>query len=369
MEYERCCKNSGLEKTTIEKADIVCIVNPCNPTGIYKNVYDMKKELEKCKKDSVIIIDESMQLWVGENFRKDSMMQYQKDNIFIIHSWTKFFSCTGLRIGSLLCPTMESYHLLLSHQVPWSVNILALEYIDKAITDDEYINDTWNSIRKLRSTQIEMLQSSFPDWKVKGADFLSWYWVELPNSDIAKFAYELSKTNGTPIRWGNVGYHKDNFIRFAVRNMESFKSLLYIWKSYITPIKVEMKLVELKDLKCHEHIIEERGEKLYQYLQSLEYPTIPSIIVDKHTNVIIDGHHRFYALTKMNVKHILVSTIDYLSNKHQIIVHPSNSDITHEHIINVGLSNDKLQPKSSQHMMRKDDKLIPIISLSSIVSL
>jgi len=74
--------------------------------------------------------------------------------IFIMHSWTKIFSCTGLRIGSCTCPTEELYKKILNKQVPWSMNVLALKYIDAVILDEKYIKDTWEVTSRWRKSQI-----------------------------------------------------------------------------------------------------------------------------------------------------------------------------------------------------------------------
>lgn len=56
-----------------------------------------------------------MQLWYGEDWRNDSLvsqtewinyMMIQKNvQIYVIHSWTKIWSCPGIRLGSVICPT------------------------------------------------------------------------------------------------------------------------------------------------------------------------------------------------------------------------------------------------------------------------
>jgi histidinol-phosphate/aromatic aminotransferase/cobyric acid decarboxylase-like protein len=382
MEYERACINNNAVKTTdIKNADIVCIVNPCNPTGEYLPLPKMLNLINSCKDNSTIIIDESMQIWLNENFRQDSMLsQYKfiknklKNNnikIYIVHSWTKIFSCTGLRIGSVLTPDKNTYDTLLKHQNPWSCNILALEYLNATISDYAYLQKTWNTTYLLRKYQTTIIETTFPTWKTEGEIFLSWIWIKLPDENIAEKIYNVSKNNNMPVRWGKIGYNKPNYIRLAVRETKTFNLLINVWKRelFIYNKNIgEIKKIKMCDLKCHEQIYTDCGEKLYNYLLSLEeFKTIPVIIVDKNTNIIIDGHHRYYALSKLNITEIDVLFIDH--NDENIIVNPENSKITKEDVIKAGQTDQLLEPKTTRYCIYINNELKPIISLSTIISI
>jgi len=381
MEYERACINNNAVKTTdIKTADIVCIVNPCNPTGEYLSLQKMLKQINSCKDNSTIIIDESMQIWLNEKFREDSMLcQYKfiknklKNNnikIYIIHSWTKIFSCTGLRVGSVLAPNKDTYDTLIKHQNPWSCNILALEYLNATLNDYAYLQKTWNTTYLLRKYQTTIIETTFPTWKTEGESFLSWIWINLPDEKMAEKIYNISKNNNMPVRWGKIGYGKPNYIRLAVRETTSFNLLINSWKKeLISKTNIgEIKKIALCDLKCHEHIYTDCGEKLYNYLLSLEeFKTIPVIIVDRNTNIIIDGHHRYYALKKLNIKNIDALFINY--NDDNIIINPENPKITKDDVIYAGQTQKLLEPKTTRHCITINNELKPIISLSSIISI
>merc|ERR1712156_1037125 len=104
--------------------------------------------------------DESMQLWYGREWRKDSLVSqsewirklYEERDIrvFIIHSWTKIWSCPGIRIGSLISPSPVMTAALKKHQCPWSVNVFALRFLSAAIKDQEYMERTWLTVPILR---------------------------------------------------------------------------------------------------------------------------------------------------------------------------------------------------------------------------
>ena len=373
-EYERACINNGLTKKSFEEANMVCIVNPCNPTGEYLSI-DKLINYIKPKKNATILIDESMQVWNGADFRKDSMLsQYEfiqtmlKENncsIYIIHSWTKIFSCTGIRIGSILCPDTPSCEKIQHLQNPWTCNILALEYLNECIhkNNRDYLCETWNTVPNMRKEQCEVIQLMFPQWKIYGANFLSWYWIELPNEETAYTVYLISKNNNMPIRWGKTGYNKPTFIRVAVRSNDNFIKLIDIWKKYLYHNSIIKKMC-ITDLKCHEQIDVDRAENLYEYLR--ENKTIPIIIADKDSKSIIDGHHRLYAFKKLNIENVDVLCIDY--NQDEIIVHP-NKNISKDEVVNSGLTGELMPPKSTQHMVLINGTLYPIIHLSTNISI
>jgi len=131
-----------------------------------------------------------------------------------------------------------------------------------------------------------------------------------------------------------------------------------------------MKKIKLKDLKMHEEFNPEKFEKLCNYYIKLSdnVRIIPTILVDIHTNVIIDGHHRYQLFKKLKVKYIEVSYIDYLKCDN-IIVNPNNDTLTKEDVIRIGLSDQLYPPKTTQHMIIINNKLQPIIYLSTNILL
>ena len=393
VEYERSCNNCYYEKKDNEcfDTDITCIINPCNPTGEYKNIDDLKTYIKKyCRPNSIVIVDESMQLWVGENFRNDSMLsQYEwihklyeesKIMIFIIHSWTKFFCCTGIRIGSIICPNELYYNLLKKYMTPWSCNILALQYLDGCINDTDYLYKTWNTTRQLRGNIVDKISTLYPMWNIYGEDFLSWIWIDTHSNDFAKLIYNMCKLNGVPIRLGLDGYKLPSYIRIAVRSEDSNQVLFKILEevrifndfkhSYIQLPKdliVKQDLIDIDDILCHENIIEERANALYEYIKSLENTIIiPSIIIDYKTNTLIDGHHRLFVLKKLNYKRIYCLFINYTHPS--IIVNPNNDTISRDDVIQAGISKKYLLPKSTQHMITDlKNNTYPIVVLSNLI--
>ncbi|PVU86621.1 hypothetical protein BB561_006640 [Smittium simulii] len=239
-EYERAAKSNGfsvIDALSPDKVDLACLVNPCNPTGDYLNVQQQLEWIEKNVIDGgFVLLDESMQIWHSSQFREFSLLSKQtmlldlfvKRNIqvFIIHSWTKIWSCTGLRLGSIVCPTEAAATELKLIQIPWSVNVIALKFLEHVVEDEEYLEKTWQVTPVWRKYSTDKLKEFYPQWKCYGEDFLSWIWVDTKNEKIADSAVELAKEAGVPIRSGRPGYNLPTFIRIAVREPEKFDILL-----------------------------------------------------------------------------------------------------------------------------------------------
>ena len=131
---------------------------------------------------------------------------------------------------------------------------------------------------------------------------------------------------------------------------------------------ISNEFLNANELLPHEEVVKERMEKLSLYLTSLKpYIIIPSILICSKSNMIIDGHHRYYALQKLGFEKIPVTKIKYESDL--ITTHIENN-ISKEELLYAALNRNMLLPKSSfHHIMDVNYKLQPIILLSVLTRL
>lgn len=243
-EYERSSNADGRETLSSDdkSATLTCMVNPTNPTGDYLTVEQMKEYIEtQCPDDHTVIVDESMQPWVGPEWRADSLIHQRewvtkmcstrRINVWVMTSWTKIWSCTGIRLGSVIAPTEAHAQAIKRKQVPWSVNSMALAFLSAVVQDTEYMNRTWDLTPKWRKNLVDLLNKRFPEWTIYGKSYLSWIWVDTHDETLADQAVELAKKNGVPIRSGRPGYNLPTFIRIAVRSAAPTDVLLNAWSS------------------------------------------------------------------------------------------------------------------------------------------
>jgi hypothetical protein len=128
------------------------------------------------------------------------------------------------------------------------------------------------------------------------------------------------------------------------------------------------KMVYCDSLLPHEMVVDDRKNTLIEYLRSLKpYLIIPSVLACNDSGVIIDGHHRYFALKEMGYEKIPVTFLNYQSKR--ITTH-IDSDITKEQIISAATTRTLLPPKTSFHHFLDTEYLFqPIILLSSLVRL
>eukprot|EP00920_Eleutheroschizon_duboscqi_P031278 GHVT01075588.1.p1 GENE.GHVT01075588.1~~GHVT01075588.1.p1 ORF type:complete len:421 (+),score=96.46 GHVT01075588.1:313-1575(+) len=229
-EYARAAEALGRAEAPWDDKDakLLCAVNPCNPTGDFLPLPAMKNHIEAhCLPGTVVVVDESMLPWFGPTWRQQSLLgasdwieeKLEKENIqiYIIHSWTKLWACPGLRIGSIVAPSVATAALMRRMQVPWSLNSLAVSFLSEVVNDAKYMEDTWAQTPVNRARLVSRIATDRPQWKIHGQTWLPFVWVEVPTAACARWLVERARAFGVPIRWAAHGYQRPNFVRLAVR--------------------------------------------------------------------------------------------------------------------------------------------------------
>jgi len=92
-----------IDKHWDNKTTAVLIASPSNPTGTLIDFEEMSKIIEVVKKhQGVLLVDEIYQGLVYE--QKDFTAASMSRDIFVINSFSKFFSMTGWRLGWMIVP-------------------------------------------------------------------------------------------------------------------------------------------------------------------------------------------------------------------------------------------------------------------------
>jgi hypothetical protein len=132
-------------------------------------------------------------------------------------------------------------------------------------------------------------------------------------------------------------------------------------------LEYELRIMRLEELKEHEWVERRRLKRLKQMLRENKIFTLP-IVVDRHTNIILDGHLRFNALKELGYSKVPVYLVDYTSP--EIVVKSWRSEqVSKQDVIRAGSTGQKLPPRTSKHMVRTNDKLVHISELIKPVNI
>lgn len=131
----------------------------------------------------------------------------------------------------------------------------------------------------------------------------------------------------------------------------------------------EIGLINSSSIFPHEKVISEKNKLLINYLESFNNSIIiSSILCCSKSMVIIDGHHRFFALKSIGFEKIPVTFLNYFSDE---IKTDKNNSISKNSIIKSGLEKNFFEPKSTNHLVFCNKTKIwqPVILLSSLFKL
>lgn len=207
--------------------DLLVICNPNNPTGKYLKLEEMEKILKKCNETNTkFFVDEAFYEFVENGFEESIIKTKEnKENLFIIRAFTKFFAIPGLRLGYGICFNNDLLIKMNEKKEPWSVNNFA-ELAGIIVLDDiEYINKTNNWIKEEKEYMFNKLNKI--DGIIPYKTEVNFILVKICDTLIHK---ELNvKTirkkmleNGILIRdASNFKYLDDRFFRLAIKDREN----------------------------------------------------------------------------------------------------------------------------------------------------
>jgi histidinol-phosphate/aromatic aminotransferase/cobyric acid decarboxylase-like protein len=115
--------------TVPERADIVVLGNPNNPTGTLDATASI---LELLQPGRVVVVDESFMDFVPEP--APTLAGDPREGLVVVRSLTKLWTLAGIRAGYLLAPPPLVAALAAQRQ-PWSVNALALAALEVCAGD------------------------------------------------------------------------------------------------------------------------------------------------------------------------------------------------------------------------------------------
>ena len=251
-EYIRCFDNCNLNKIDMEASgykydmeslsdaivnnDIICIVNPDNPTGSFIDKESMIKLLDKAKElNKTIIFDESFIDFSSKDVRyslisNEILEKYP--NLIVIKSISKSYGIPGVRLGVLASSNTELINKIRNLMSVWNINsygeywlqianLYKKDYTAACDKIDEVRTKLIEDLRQIEGVEVFDSQANFVMCKLNGHDSTQLA-IDLLNDNI--FIKDL-KTK-------KVFLGKD-YVRLAVRTEEENLKLVKSIKEHL----------------------------------------------------------------------------------------------------------------------------------------
>jgi len=191
-----------------KKNSIVIFVNPSTPDGKY---YNIKKLFGIWRKQNcTIILDESFLEFEGLKSFRDEISSYKK--LYIIQSFSKFYSCAGVRIGAIFSHKSNIKKL----QTPmWHLSSFDAEFLTQRLKDKEFDKKSKKLHKQNKKKLLKILKNSNLFSKIYKSDsnFI------LVKSLKAKEIFEHLLEHKILVRTcGSFDFLSDDYLRFGVKD-------------------------------------------------------------------------------------------------------------------------------------------------------
>jgi len=120
-----------------------------------------------------------------------------------------------------------------------------------------------------------------------------------------------------------------------------------------TALPVAFGFLELSTLLRHEQTLPEHLGALTSEIRQDGELRCP-IVVDRHSLVILDGHHRAQALLALGCSLAPVYLVDYTDPSITVLPRRPDIAVTKETVVRTGLSGIPYPPKTSRHLWRRN---------------
>lgn len=203
-----------------KKGSVVVFVNPSTPDAkFYKleKLFDMWTE-----RGCTVVLDESFLEFENLPSFREKINSYKK--LYIIQSFSKFYSCAGVRIGAIFSNKKNIKKL----KTPmWNLSSFDVEFLTQRLLDTAFDKKSKELHVKNKSELLEVLQNS----KLFGKIYKSDSNFFLVKSDKAMMIFRHLLEHKILVRTcGSFDFLDDNHLRFAVKNSAAHEKLKEAFK-------------------------------------------------------------------------------------------------------------------------------------------
>lgn len=143
---------------TINKADLLVLCNPNNPTSKMIDVSLMEKIIEECYQNGVILVIDECFGDFCKNFTSSIPHINKYNNIIVIKAFTKIFHMAGLRLGYCLSSNREYLAKIDAAGQSWSVSAPAMACGEAVLDEKEYLKHSIHIINEEKQFLVSELK-------------------------------------------------------------------------------------------------------------------------------------------------------------------------------------------------------------------
>ena len=203
----------------VEKNSLVIFVNPSTPDGKYYNIEEFLEAWDKL--NCTVLIDESFLDFTN----LPSMIKYihKYKNLYILKSMTKFYSCAGVRCGTLIS-SVENIQKLKQNEPMWKLSHFDSCYLQEALDDKVFlktskaINIKNHLILKKVLEESKIIQKVF----LSDANFIL---IKLKDINAEDLQAYLLKYKILIRNCSNFDGLDNSYVRIAVKSIKYIKKL------------------------------------------------------------------------------------------------------------------------------------------------
>ena len=224
-EYEKAAKEANKKiikinrfvniNKKIKKNSIVIFVNPSTPDAKY---YNLQKLFGMWKKRNCsVILDESFLEFEELNSFRDKINFYKK--LYIIHSFSKFNACAGVRIGAVFSTASNIKKL---NTPLWNLSSFDVKFLTARLKDKAFTKKSKKLHKHHKKELFKILNNSKLFTKIYKSDSNFF----LTKSDKAEEIFEHLLKDKILVRTcGSFDFLDNNHLRFAVKDSQSHQKL------------------------------------------------------------------------------------------------------------------------------------------------
>lgn len=222
-EYKKACSNKKIitinrfKNINIKpkKNSIVIFVNPSTPEGKFYDLEKLMKLWKKC--NCTIILDESFLEFEELPSQREEIKSYKK--LYIIQSFSKFYSCAGVRVGAIFSDKENIKKL----KTPlWNLSSFDVAFLQERLRDKKFIKRSLKLHKKNKKELYNILKKSKLFSKIYKSD-ANFFLVKTQNA--TKIFHTLLQQKVLIRDCESFDYLSSKYLRFGVKDATMHKQL------------------------------------------------------------------------------------------------------------------------------------------------